>query len=71
MFGMREIVEKVEKKTNFTFAEEDVYKIIAHVFRKCQLNRKDDSYVPILFENELYDFIMRLRINEKGATTNV
>ena len=36
-----------------------------------QKNRKPDSYLPLLYENELTDYYMRLEINVRGGMVDV
>ena len=35
------------------------------------MNRKPDSYLPLLYENELTDYYMRLEINVRGGMVDV
>ena len=65
--SMRRIVGAVEEKTGFFFMEEEVGSIYEHTARKLALNRIGDDYFPVLFENELEDYLMRRRINAMGA----
>ena len=44
----------------------DVYNVLRYTIRKAKLNGKGEDYVPILFENELRDFLMRKEINRIG-----
>lgn len=66
-----EIVERVEKKTGWTFCPKELHDILQFTIRKCELNGKGDDYIPILFENELTDYLMRLVINARGAKNHV
>lgn len=45
----------------------DVYNVLRYTIRKAELNGKGDDYVPVLFENELRDFLMRKEINRIGG----
>lgn len=65
--GMLRIVEAVEKKSGFLFLEEEISSIYEHTARKLALNGKGEDYFPVLFENELEDYLMRRRINAMGA----
>ena len=50
----------------YRFELDDIAEIIRYTVRKADLNHKDADYVPLLFENELRDHVMRERINEMG-----
>lgn len=63
---MADIVFDVERKLRYRFDIFDIFNIVRQTIRKTELNRKSDVYIPILLENELCDFVMRLRINQKG-----
>lgn len=63
---LADVVMKVQNRTGHIFDAWDIYDIAKHTVRKADLNGKDESYVPILFENELEDFLMRAEINRMG-----
>lgn len=63
---IQRIVFRVEAKTGWTFSLQEMWEILMYTKRKAALNRKDEEYVPILFENELRDFVMRKVINDRG-----
>lgn len=60
------IVVDVQNETGYWFDVYDVARIAQHTVRKAEMNGKDETYVPILFENELRDHVMRELINEMG-----
>ena len=60
------IVKQVEDKTGYMFDESEVRDILAYTVRKCEINAKGPDYIPILFENELCDYLMRSYINIRG-----
>ena len=60
------LTEIAERVVGLRFDIEELYKIIKHTIRKCDLNGKDETYLPILFENELRDYQMRSQINAIG-----
>jgi hypothetical protein len=60
------IVLEVENKTGWVFMPEEVQEILAYTIRKAVLNNKSEEYIPILFENELRDAVMRDYINLMG-----
>lgn len=64
---LTDILFDVQKRFRYTFDLMDVYDILKHTIRKCELNGKGEDYIPILFENELRDFLMRDAINLRGA----
>lgn len=66
-----DILYDVERRTGFHFDLQEVYDILRFTIRKCELNGKGEDYIPILFENELTDYLMRLEINARGAINHV
>jgi hypothetical protein len=63
---IRCIVVNVEVETGLTFRLEDIHTALQYTERKAKLNGKGDDYIPVLFENELRDFVMREIINTRG-----
>ena len=63
---LKEIRENVERKLNRRFDDEEVEAIYQVCLRKMALNHKEDDYLPILFESELYDANIRDDVNMKG-----
>lgn len=61
-----DILFDTQRRLHYTFDVMDVYDIMKHTIRKCELNGKDENYLPLLFENELRDHVMREQINEMG-----
>lgn len=59
-------IGRVQIRTGYIFGFEELTEVMALTIRKCDLNGKGDEYIPILFENELSDYLMRLSINAKG-----
>ena len=45
--------------------------MLTYAKRKCELNHKPDEYLPLLYENELTDYFMRLAINLRGEMNRV
>lgn len=64
---LKEIRENVERKLNRRFDDGDVEEIYQVCLRKMALNHKEDDYLSILFESELYDANIRDDINAKGV----
>lgn len=62
-----DILFDVQRRFHYTFDLQDVYDILTYTIRKCELNGKGSDYIPILYENELRDFLMRREINLRGA----
>lgn len=64
--ALADIVFDVQRREGYRFELDDIAEIIRYTVRKADLNHKDVDYVPLLFENELRDHVMRERINETG-----
>ena len=60
-----------ERTLGFRIPDRIAEEVLAHTKRKCALNRKPDSYLPLLYENELTDYYMRLEINVRGGMVDV
>lgn len=63
---LADVVMGVQRRYGCHFDLMDAFEIARHTIRKADLNGKDESYVPILLENELEDFLMRKYINFWG-----
>jgi len=61
------IVQKVQREIGYNFSADEIAKIYAYTVRKCEVNGKGGGYVPILFENELTDYLTRFEINRMGG----
>lgn len=60
-----------EKALGFHIPDNIAEEVLDYAKRKCEQNRKPDSYLPLLYENELTDYYMRLAINLRGGMSNV
>lgn len=60
-----------EKTLGFRIPDHVAEEVLAHTRRKCALNQKPNSYLPLLYENELIDYYMRLAINLRGGMFDV
>ncbi len=58
-----DIVKQIENKTGYIFDEREVWEVFAYTLRKCEVCNKSADYVPVLFENELRDCLVRAHIN--------
>lgn len=63
---LADIIFDVQRREGYTFDPMEIVQVVQLTVRKAEMNGKDESYVPILFENELRDHVMRERINEIG-----
>lgn len=61
------VVRFVEKKRDVVFDRNEIDMILQHTYDKATLLNKCSDYLPILFENELIDSIMRERLNLRGV----
>lgn len=66
-----DIVYGVRQRTGYPFDVMEVFDILRHSMRKAEQNGKDEEYLPILFQNELEDHVMRQRINKGDAVCAV
>lgn len=60
-------VYAVQNRTGYRFDVMDVFDILRYTIHKAEVNGKGEDYIPILFETELEDHIMRKRINKIGG----
>ena len=63
MKEIREAILRAEKELGFEIAGEDADEVLMYSVQKCKAIKKDMSYLPILYENELRDYFFRLAIN--------
>lgn len=63
--------EAAERTLGFAIDDETAEEVLAYAKRKCELNHKPDDYLPLLYENELTDYFMRLTINLRGEMNYV
>lgn len=61
-----DIVFDAQTRLRYKFDLMDVFNILRYTIRKCEVNGKGDDYIPLLFRNELEDFVMREQINLIG-----
>lgn len=60
-----------EIKLGFCIPDNIAEEVLGYTKRKCELNGKLESYLPLLYENELTDYYVRLAINLRGVMSNV
>lgn len=63
--------EQAEKTLGFSVPESVAKQVLDYSARKCEANGKGAGYLPILYENELRDYYMRLEINMMGGLNDV
>lgn len=56
-----------EENIGIEIPDEVASGVLDYSIRKCEVAGKGLDYLPLLFENELRDYYMRLAINLKGA----
>ena len=64
-------IETAELRTGRKFDPAVVYDVLKYSINKLSYIGKDMDYLPLLFENELRDHIMREKINRRGAMSDV
>ena len=57
------ILDRVQRSEFVVFDPLEVYNVARATRRKMELNSQDESYLYLLFENELRDHVTRKRIN--------
>ena len=63
--------ESAERTLGFDIDDETAEEVLDYAKRKCELNHKPNEYLPLLYENELTDYFMRLAINLRGEMNRV
>lgn len=63
--------QSAERTLGFAIDDDVAEEVLAYAKRKCELNHKPDDYLPLLYENELTDYFMRLYINLRGDLNHV
>lgn len=63
--------QAAERSLGFTIDDDVADRVLAYAKRKCELNHKPDSYLPLLYKNELTDYFMRLAITARGEMNRV
>ena len=61
------IVRDVQDRIEYIFATEEIWDILLYTKRKCEINGEGMAYIPILFENELRDYVVRKAITRAGG----
>lgn len=51
------------EKYGFDISKEEVRWIEEYTKRKCEVNGRGESYFPVLFENEVRDYLVRRCVN--------
>lgn len=62
-----EIALNVAEQMKYPFTSQEVIKVLKHTERKMELNGKGDDYLPLLFADELKDYVIRIAINVSGG----
>lgn len=60
------IVLSIEQKTRYHFTKEELENVYSYTLHKCKIIKEDESYIPILFENELRDYLTRKYVTQQG-----
>lgn len=68
---IREARALAEKRLGFEIPDEVAEEVLQYADRKRRLNNKPESYLPLLYENELRDHFMRLAITMRGEMNRV
>lgn len=68
---LKAVVLSAEKQTGIRFSNSVIYEVLRYSLYKLEYIRKEMSYLPVLFENELRDYAAREEINKKRGTNYV
>lgn len=68
---LKAVVLSAEKQTGIRFSNSVIYEVLRYSLYKLEYIRKEMSYLPVLFENELRDYAAREEINKKGGANYV
>lgn len=71
MSEIEEARAAAEETLGFSIPEDVAAEVLTYARRKCSEIGKPDSYLPLLYENELTDYYMRLAVNLKGGMNRV
>lgn len=69
--ALSDAVLTAELKTGVHFDFDTVYEVLKYSIRKMEVAGKGLDYLPLLFENELRDHVMRQEINRMGELNRV
>lgn len=64
-------VVKIAEKALRSIGLKEIVSVFQYSVRKCTVTGKDESYLPLLFENEIEDYLARREINRMGRKNNV
>lgn len=64
---LKAAVLSVETHSGIHFSNSVIYEVLRYSLSKLEYIRKEMSYLPILFENELRDYAAREEINKRGG----
>lgn len=67
---LKNIVTKIQEETGYLFSEKEIADVVAYSERKCQLNKKGEEYVPIMFESELMNYFASTVYSVKNFLKN-
>lgn len=63
--------EAAEGRLGFEIPGEVAAEVLEYSIHKCEVIGKDDDYLSVLFESELWDYYMRMAINLRGCENRV
>ncbi len=69
--AMSDAILAAELETGVPFDFNTVYEVLKYSIRKLEVIGKEMDYLPLLFENELRDHVMREEINRRGELNRV
>lgn len=68
---VEEARKSAEAQLGFEIPDEVADEVMAFSKRKCELNGKGESYLPLLYVDELKQYYFRMAINLMGGMKNV
>lgn len=71
MGDLEQVVRNAEEKLGLFIPDSIAANVFQYAKRKCEVVGQPIEYLPILFENEITDYFLRLAVNMKGEENYV
>ena len=64
---IKRAISEAEQRIGFSVPAFELAEIMDYCVRKLAYIRKDESYLPLLLETEIFDYYARMSINLRGV----